>query len=241
MSGHSKWATTHRQKEVADKKRASIFTKLARNIVVAAKDGKDPEMNFKLRLAIDQARAANMPKDNIERSVAKGAGELGGAIIEEVLYEAFGPQGAGLLIEATTDNKNRTVSDIKAILNKLGGSLGGANSVKWMFEQKGVIRIPQEAYQGKNLDDFQLELIDFGASDVKEESGGLTIYTTREDLKSAEEKIRQAGYKMEYAGLEWIAKEQLDLSNEDNEKIEKIIEALDELDDVSSVYTNVNI
>jgi len=241
MSGHSKWATTHRAKEAADKKRASIFTKLARNIIVAAKEGKDPDMNFKLRLAIDQARAANMPKDNIERAIARGAGELGGEQIEEVLYEAFGPEGIGMLIEGTTDNRNRTSSEVKAALNKFGGSLGSANSVKWMFEQRGVIRILEESYMDKDLDEVQLELIDFGAEDVNQEQGGLTIYTTRQNLKAVEQKIKDAGYKLDYAGLEWIAKDSQNISDELKEKVNKIIEGLEDLDDVNCVYSNANL
>jgi len=241
MSGHSKWATTHRAKEAADKKRASIFTKLARNIIIAAKEGKDPDMNFKLRLAIDQAKAANMPKDNIERAIARGAGELGNEIIEEILYEAFGPNGIGLLIEANTDNRNRTSAEVKAALNRFGGSLGGSNSVKWMFEQKGVMRILKDAYQDKDVEEIQLEIIDFGAEDVNEEQGGLTIYTTRQNLKPIEKKIKDAGYKTDYAGLEWIAKDSVDISDADKEKINKLVEALDDLDDVNCVYSNVNL
>ncbi len=241
MSGHSKWATTHRAKEAADKKRASIFTKLARNIIVAAKEGKDPNMNFKLRLAIDQARAANMPKDNIERAIARGAGELGGEQIVEVLYEAFGPEGIGMLIEGTTDNRNRTSSDIKAALNKLGGSLGSTNSVKWMFEQKGVIRILEDSYKDKDLDEVQLELIEFGSEDVNQEQGGLTVYTSRENLKSVEQKIKNAEYKLDYAGLEWIAKDSQNISDELKEKINKIIEGLENLEDVNCVYSNANL
>lgn len=241
MSGHSKWATTHRQKEAADKKRASIFTKLARNIIIAAKEGKDPETNFKLRLAVDQAGTANMPKDNIERAIARGAGELGGEIIEEVLYEAFGPAGVGLLIEGSTDNRNRTSSEVKAVLNKIGCSLGGTNSVKWMFEQKGVIRILQESYKDKSSDEAQLELIDFGADDVKEEQGGLTIYTGREKLKPVEQKIKEAGYKIDYAGLEWIAKEETDISDADKEKLHQLTEAMEEQEDVNCVYSNAKL
>ncbi|HUT22461.1 MAG TPA: YebC/PmpR family DNA-binding transcriptional regulator [Candidatus Bipolaricaulota bacterium] len=238
MSGHSKWATTHRQKEASDKKKASVFTKLARNIILAAREGKDPEANFKLRLAIDQARASNMPKDNIERAIARGAGELGGDVIEEVLYEAFGPAGVGLLIEGTTDNRNRTVSDVKAVFNKMGGALGGANSVKWMFEQKGVIRVPADALAGKSEDQVALEIIDFGADDVKSEEGGLTVLTTRENLKNLENEIRQAGLSPDYAGLEWISKEKVEISADDKAKLEEIIEALEDSDDISCVYSN---
>lgn len=239
MSGHSKWATTHRQKEATDKKRASLFTKLAKNIIVAAKEGKDPETNFKLRLAIDQAKSANMPKENIERAIARGAGELGGEVIEEVLYEAFGPFGAGLLIESATDNRNRTSAEIKATLNKMEGSLAGSNSVKWMFDQKGVIRILKDSYKDKDAQEVQLELIDYGTEDVKEEQGGMTVYTSREDLKSVENKISQSGYKIDYAGLEWIAKEKVYLSDEKKEKINMLIEELEDLDDINCVYVNV--
>ena len=241
MSGHSKWAKTHRQKEATDKKRSSLFTKVAKNIIVAARDGKDPEINFKLRLAIDQARSANMTKDNIERAIARGAGELGGDIIEAVLYEAFGPAGVGLLIEGTTDNRNRTSAETKAVLNKLGGNLGSSNSVQWMFEQKGVIRILKNEYKEKGVENVQLELIDFGADDVQAENGGLTIYTSRENLREIEQKIKEAGYKIDYAGMEWIAKDEVDISDDDKIKINKLIEGLEDLDDVNCVYSNAKL
>ncbi|NUM25923.1 MAG: YebC/PmpR family DNA-binding transcriptional regulator [Candidatus Buchananbacteria bacterium] len=237
MSGHSKWHQIHRQKGVADAKRGAIFTKLGNNITVAAKlGGGDPDSNFRLRLAIDQAKAANMPKDNIERAIKRGTGELNdGKKIETVNYEGYGPDATAFIIEALTDNRNRTSSNIKHILNKAGGLLAGPNSVAWMFEQKGVIRI-------KNLaEDLELPLIDAGAQDIVKEDGGVTIYTDPSSLKKVKELLEQHGVEIDYAETEQVAKDKKAVSEEQKEKIQKLFDDLDNDEDVSNYYTNAEI
>lgn len=224
MSGHSKWSTIKRQKAVVDAKKGKIFTKLSKNISLAAKNGKDPEMNPALRQAIDAARQVNMPKENIERAILKGSGELPGQQLEEATYEIYGPGGVAIIVKVVTDNTNRIVSEIKAILNKQGSKLAGTNAVAYMFQQKGVIRIDQADEQK------QLIAIDSGADDVIEEEGGLTIYTTPADL----EKVKQALGEVDYSGIDLVP----DTKVESNEKADKLVEMLEELEDVDSVYTN---
>lgn len=237
MSGHSKWATTKAHKSVVDSKRANLFTKLSKNITLAAKRGGDPEMNFALRLAIDRAKASNMPKDNIDRAIKRGTGEIEGASFEEVIYEAFGPGGAPFLITGVTDNKNRTTSDVKAILNRVSCSLAGENSVKWMFDRKGVIRISLGTVVDK--DALTLELIDLGADDAVEEEGGLTLYCSFEKFEKIKKAIEVKGLSLEYAEVEWVAKEKQEVAPDIQEKIERLIEALNEHDDINEVYTNL--
>ncbi|HOX97539.1 MAG TPA: YebC/PmpR family DNA-binding transcriptional regulator, partial [bacterium] len=178
MSGHSKWATTKHHKAKEDQKRAGAFTKIAKLLMVAARDGADPSHNFKLRLAMDKARAVNMPKDNIDRAIKKGAGLAEAEQYYDVLYEAYGPSGAAILIEATTDNKNRTASNVRAVLNKYGGSLGASNSVQYMFKRKGVLVMPLPG--NLSADDLTLDLIDHGADDVQLDDDVLVIFTTVE-------------------------------------------------------------
>lgn len=235
MSGHSKWATTHKKKELADAKKSGIFTKLARNISVAARSGSDPEMNFSLRLAIDRAKAVSMPKENIERAIKRGAGELDGVVLEEIIYEGFAPHSVALLIEVVTDNRNRTMGELREILSKAGGALGSQNSVKWMFEHKGVIHI--SAFSG-NKDDLILEFIELGADDVVDEDG-LTLYCSYENFEKIKKQLESKGLKVEYAAIEWIAKEKINLSETDKAKVEALIEQVEEHDDVSSVYSNL--
>lgn len=233
MSGHSKWAQIHRQKGVADAKRGAIFTKLGNAITVAAKlGGGDPNANFKLRLAIDQAKAANLPKDNIERAVKRGTGELGDGAIEQVAYEGFGPAGTAFIIEGLTDNRNRTSSAIKHLLAKYGGSLGGPNSVAWLFVQKGVLRVKEIN------DELELDLIDAGALDVVREDDGATVYTVPNDLKKIKEFLELQKINVDYAEIEQVAKEKKTLSGEEAEKLQKLFAELDDNEDVGNYYTN---
>ncbi len=243
MSGHSKWATTKRQKEVADQKRGAVFTKMAKNITVAARDGGgDPGANFKLRIAIDQAKSVSMPKDNIERAIKRGTGELKGNVIEEVIYEAFGPDNSFFIIEVLTDNKNRSVAEIRHILSKFGGSLGGQNSVMWQFERKGVIRIENWKEKIKEREEFDLNLIDWGADDIREEDDDLIIYTTLNNFQKVKEKMEKNKIDSDYAELEYIPKETKKIEDEKvKEKLQKLFEALDDNDDVNNFYTNVDI
>lgn len=194
-------------------------------------------MNFSLYTAIEKAKEANMPKDNIEKAIKRGTGELEGALIEEVLYEGFGPGGAALLIEGVTDKKNRTTPEIKMLLTKHGGSLGAQNSVQWMFERKGVIHLQPE--QVANKDEMTLELIDQGADDVIEEGGGMTIYCNFVNFEKIKKHLEQKGLKLEYAEMEWAAKDKQPVSDEVREKINNLVELLEEHDDVNAVYANV--
>lgn len=240
MSGHSKWATTHRQKEANDAKRGKIFTKMARVITVAARKGADPDMNFALRLAIDRAKTVNMPKDNISKAIKRGTGELEGAQIEELYYEGIGPGNSQFVVKCLTDNKNRTASEIRHFFSKHGGSLG---QVMWNFSQKGVFRILKEEADKHDLDseDFQLELIDQGAEDIKKEEEGITIYTAANDLVSLKKFFEEKKIKTETADIEYVAKTKEEVAGENKEKLEKFIEELEDLEDTADYYTNINI
>lgn len=230
MSGHSKWSKIKRQKGAADAARGNLFTKLSKAISIAARGGGDPEMNFSLRLAIDKARGSNMPKDNIDRAIKRGTGEdKSAAVIEELIYEGFGPGGVGILIEALTDNRNRSGADIKHMLTKYGGSMAGPGAVKWQFEQKGVIYLSQMP-----SDDVQLELMDAGAADIVLDEGAI-IYTDVPDFKKVMLAIQKAGHNPVDSGLEWVPKETVEVNAQ---KLEKIIGKLEELEDVQNVFTN---
>lgn len=239
MSGHSKWAKTHRQKSVQDAKKGAVFTKIANLITIAAREGGgDQETNFKLRLAVDKARNANMPKDNIERAISKGVGaNKDGARFEEVVYEIIGPGGTGFIAEAVTDNKNRTVADLKSVLNKNGGQLGSANSVAWNFERKGMILL-----DSKNLDeDYELAIIDAGADDIVKESDYWQILTSPENLMSVAGKLKNSGFDIKESSLSYLPKEEIKVSDPlEQEKIERLYNAIDDLDDISNVYTNAD-
>lgn len=238
MSGHSKWSQIKRQKGVADIKKGNLFTKLANTIVIAAKDGGDPETNFKLRLTIEKARQANMPKENIERAIKRGSGELPGARLEEITYEAFGPEGIALLIEVVTDNKNRTTAAIRNILTKHGGRLAESNSVNWLFERKGIIYLKTSKIQDKR-EKLELELIDQGAEDFKEEEENLIIYTSPNKLAKVKKIIEDYQIPIEHASLEFIPKnmvKQIEVKKTD--KIKKLWDDLEESDEISNFYTN---
>lgn len=242
MSGHSKWATTHRKKELADAKRSSVFTKLSNNITLASRQGGgDIDTNFKLRLAVEKARQANMPKDNIDRAIKKGTGELEGTTIEEITYEGFGPAKSAFIVEVVTDNKNRIVAELKQIFSKNGGSMCASGGVSWQFEQKGVISFEPEGYMAKK-EEIELELIDAGAEDIKEDGEYVEILTKIEDLQKVKESVEKFALKIESAGLEWVPKEEIKISSEeDKKKIENFMDALDDNSDVQDFYTNVNI
>jgi YebC/PmpR family DNA-binding regulatory protein len=241
MSGHSKWSKIRHKKGAKDAKRSNIFTKLNRMITVAAQTGGgDPDMNFSLRLAIEKAKASNLPKDNIERAIKKGTGELkDGTVLQELIYEGFGPGGIAVIVETVTDNTNRTVSEVKSTFSKNGGSLGGPGSVKWQFEQKGVVRFTND--KKANISDWesaQLELMDAGVEDIKESTDGIELFSAREDFQKMLESVIKLGVDPDDSGLEWIAKEEVALDDEASEKVERFYDLLDELDDVKAVYTN---
>ncbi|MFA5954165.1 MAG: YebC/PmpR family DNA-binding transcriptional regulator [Patescibacteria group bacterium] len=236
MSGHSKWATTHRQKAVVDAKRGAHFTKLSRGITIAAREGGgDPIHNMKLRIAIDLARASSMPKDNIERAIKRGTGELTGDTIEELTYEGFGPAGVALMIEVMTDNKNRSVNEIKNVLTKREGTLGGPGSVGWMFDRKGVVRV--EVPEGKPVD--ELALIELGVEDIIEDGDHLLLLTASESLTKLERDLAAAGWKVTDAELAYWPKTPLAFpEGKAGEHLHELIDALDNLDDVVNVFTN---
>ncbi len=238
MSGHSKWATIKRSKGAADAKRGQLFTKLAKNISVAVKTGggTDPNFNFKLRMAIDKAKEHSMPSDNIDRAIKRGAGE-GKEAIEEVTYEGYGPAGSAFIVEAVTDNSNRTLQSIRNIFNKHSGRMGEQGSVGWMFESKGQILVEKQA----GIEDLPLELIDQGVEDVKEIPEGLEIYTLPMDLEKTKKFIEAKGIKILASELIMRPQQSVDASPEDAEKIQILIDALNEDEDAVAVHTNVNL
>lgn len=233
MSGHSKWATTKRQKAVVDAKRSANFTKLANLISITAKDGGDPDKNFRLRVAIDKARANSMPKENIERAIKRGTGELEGQHFEQMIYEGFGPDKVAVVMEIITDNKNRTASDVKHLLTKAGGSLSGPNSVMWMFDQKGVIDVKNSLN-----DDQQLELIDVGADEFDINDQQSTVVCPPEYFEAVKNKLDQLGCQIGEASIEFLPKETVQIKNQ--EQWEKFIDNLENCDDISNYYTNAD-
>lgn len=238
MSGHSKWATIKRAKATTDAKRGAVFTKLGNLITVAVREkGSDPGVNFSLRVAIDKARQANMPKENIERAIKRGTGELAGNQIEELIYEGIGPANSQFIIRCLTDNKNRSAATVRHLLSKYGGSLG---AVMWNFEKKGVIRILKEEFKEFN-DEFELKLIEAGAQDIKKEEEGVTIISDVQDLQKLRNFFEIKEIKIENSDIEYIAKDEVKLNEEEKDKINKLIEELEDNEDVSDYYTNADV
>lgn len=222
---------------MADAKRGQLFTKFIRAITLAARDGVDPASNVPLRMAIDKARQANMPKGNIERAIARGNGSGEGVALEEVVYEAYGPGGVALVIEAVTDNRNRTASELKHILTQYGGHLVEANSVRWQFEVKGVIQLPlPEAAKKEQL---QLELIEAGALDLRESDGQLVIYTVGADLEKFKQLLIDKHLNIDYAQVELVATNPIPVTDDSqSSQLNSLTEALDNNEDVNNIYTN---
>jgi YebC/PmpR family DNA-binding regulatory protein len=238
MSGHSHWAGIKQRKGVNDAKRANIFTKFGRIVTIAARDGGDPESNFKLRIAIDQARSMNMPKENIERAIKRGTGELkDGATIEENLYEGYGPGNIALLIKTATDNRNRTVSEIKTILTKTSGKMVPSGSVGFMFRQVGEILI-EVSNAKETLESIAIEA---GADDIVffENDTLCTIYTAIEDLQSVKEKLEQSSIVIKTAGLSFISTQKSTPTDAEKKRYEILLEKLEDHDDVQTVYDNL--
>lgn len=241
MSGHSKWHNIQAHKGKQDQKKAASFTKVARLITVAARSGGgNPAMNFTLRLAIEKAKEANLPKDNIERALKKGTGELADEIqLEEIVYEGFGPGGVGMLVDVVTDNKNRTASDIKHLFSLHESSFAGPGSVKWQFSQKGMLRIgAEEKSKINDKDAFELTLIDAGADDIVSHDFGVEVASSIEKFQSVLDAVKKAGVTPAESGIEWIAKEMVQLAPEMSEKLGAFINELEAMDDVRAVYTN---
>ncbi|MFA6897357.1 MAG: YebC/PmpR family DNA-binding transcriptional regulator [Patescibacteria group bacterium] len=237
MCGHNKWSQIKRQKGVNDAKRSKVFAKLGKMITLAAKHGGEVEMNPTLKIAVDKARQVNMPADVIKKAIQKGTGELAGGTIEEILYEAYGPEGTPLIIEATTDNNNRTVSEVKHILSKNSGRLGESGSVKWMFDRFGYVEITRTPKM--DVEAMEMMAIEAGAEDVNVLEPVVVIYTKPEDLYLVKSEIEKRGFAVFESGFEWKAKEKVKASDELAGKIETLFEALDEQEDVNEVYSNL--
>lgn len=239
MSGHSKWATIKRQKGTADIKRGQLFTKLAKAIAIAVKGGggiTDPSLNFKLRLAVDRARSFNMPKDSIERSIVKASTEPD--TLNEVVYEGFAPGGVALIIEGVTDNKNRTVSEIKSLLEKNGGRLGSPGAVSYLFNQKGMITIKKD---DKTIDEVLNVGLESGAEDVEDEDEVAIVYTLPGDLNSVKQKFADAGFTIEDAVVNLAPMSYVKVDEVNQKRIMDLIEKLEESEDVQNVYTNLEL
>jgi UPF0082 protein mflv_3828 len=231
MSGHSKWATTKRQKAIVDAKRGAAFTKIANQIAIAARSGGDPTMNPTLAMVLEKARKANMPKVNIERAIARAADKSAAAMIEET-YEAYGPAGIGIIIEIATDNKNRTMPEVRNALAKNGGRMADPGSVMFQFARKGVIEILEKG------EETLLTALDCGAEDANENEDGIEIITEAADLMKTRQALIDAGLTVENAELRYIANTSVPVSEEDAEKVDKLLNAIDDLDDVTNVFTN---
>jgi YebC/PmpR family DNA-binding regulatory protein len=238
MSGHSKWHSIKHQKGVADARRGQLFTKLTREIIIAVREGGgNPDMNFRLRLAVQKARDANMPLDNIERAIKRGSGELEGAALSEMVLEGYGPAGAAILVQALSDNRNRTLSDIRNIFSRNNGNLGESGCVSWLFESKGMILVNADSVDTEEL---ALQAIDAGAEDVKIENSDVEIYTMPEDFESVREVLGKANVPIVSSEVSLIPKTTVDLDEKHALQTLKLIDKLESLDDVQSVSSNVN-
>lgn len=239
MSGHSKWSTIKRQKAASDARKGQLFTKLAREITLAARQGGgDLEANFRLRLVVDKARAGNMPKDSIERAIKRGTGELKGEALEEVTYEAYAPHGVALILSTLTDNRNRAVADIRRVLTRVGGNMGEVGSVTWLFDQKGMIAVEVSPAQAEEL---ALLAIDAGAEDVHIEDGLVEIYTGPQDLPKVKETLEKAQAAISSAELTRLPKTRVQLGMEETLQTMRLIDSLEELEDVQQVWSNIEI
>ena len=240
MSGHSKWSTIKRKKGALDAKRGRIFTRLIKEITVAARmGGGDPEGNPRLRSAVASAKSENMPKDNIVRAIKKGTGELEGAVYEEITYEGYGPAGVAVLVDCMTDNKNRTVADIRHAFSKSGGNLGESGCVSWMFDKKGTILVDKESIDEEELMDKALEA---GAEDVVEEDAVFQVVTTPDDFATVREALEADGVKFIEASVSMVPQNTVDITDEKPARqILKLLESLEDHDDVQNVYANFDI
>lgn len=236
MAGHNKWSKIKRGKAVEDAKRGAVFTKLGNAIAVAAKNGEDPDMNFALRLAIDKAKSANMPAVNIQRSIDRGAGKLGGEQIQEVMYEGYGPGGAAIIVEAATDNVNRTLPDVRLAFTKHGGNLAEKGAVAFQFDRKGVIRVKGTG------DELILSILDAGADDVQEDDNELIVYTEPKKLSQVKDGLLDQQIKVEEFELTWVPNNTVTIEDEATAgKIIRLMDALESLDDVTTTHTNFDI
>ena len=239
MSGHSKWHSIKHKKGAADAKRGKLFTRLIREITVAARDaGGDPDMNPRLRKAVSDAKSANMPNDNIDRAIRRGTGEEEGVNYEEITYEAYGPGGVGIIIETMTDNRNRTVAELRHLLSKNNGNLGEAGSVAYMFDRKGYIVVDTEQKSEEELFEIAIEA---GAEDLKQDEGNFEIFTEQGDLEDVKTAIEAAGIKPEVAEISMIPQNYVKVEGDDAKAMLKLYEVIDDHDDVQNVYANFDI
>ncbi len=239
MSGHSKWSTIKRQKGANDAKRGAMFTKVAREIMVAARaGGGDPDANYRLRLAMDKGRTINMPADNIKRAIERATASGEGDAFEEIVYEGYGPGGVAIIVEAATDNRNRTAAEVRSIFTKAGGQLAGSGAVAWQFEQRGLITVASE---GVDRDEVALAAIDAGAADVDTESDPIEIYTEPADLEAVRKALDAAGVPVEDAENAMIAKQTAAVDADHVRRVLRLIDLLEELDDVQRVTSNADI
>lgn len=242
MSGHSHFSTIKHKKAITDKKRGQIFSKLSLVISVAARKGEDPEMNPALRIAIEKAKAVNMPKGNIERAIKKGTGELEEGELEEFVFEAIGPGNTGIIIEGITDNKNRALNQVKQILKQNNGKLAETGSVRWRFERKGVISLPMTNDQlAISKEDLELKAIEAGAEDLRWGEDFLEVIAKVEDLEKVKENLEKEGIKIESVSLDWVEKDPIEIPEKERKDCEKLFEALNESEDVQEIYSNLKV
>lgn len=235
MAGHNKWSKIKRQKGVNDAKRGAIFTRIGNQIAIAARSGADPDMNPSLALAIEKARAVNMPNTNIDRAIARAA-DKNAATLEEITYEGYGPGGVGIIIETATDNRNRTFPEVKTALVKNGGRIADAGSVMFQFSRKGVI------LANASGEDALLEILDAGAEDAVEEDGMITVYTDQKDLMKVRKALLESNIEVKEAELQYVPNSEIEITDEETQtKLEKLLDALDNVDDVVNVHTNANV
>jgi YebC/PmpR family DNA-binding regulatory protein len=241
MSGHSHARTIKHQKELTDKKRGQIFSKMARVIWIAVKQGgPNPETNSKLRLAIETAHSFRMPNENIERAIKRATGEISEEKLEEVMYEAYGPGGIAIIIEGITGNKNRTLGEVKQILNQHNGKLVNEGAIRWMFDRKGVIIINTTEQQPEiKNEELELKAIEAGAEDLYWHDNLLDIYTKPEELEKTKKNLEEKNVKIDSVSLDWVAKEEITVSDKEKEACQKLFEALDENEAVQNVYSNL--
>ena len=240
MSGHSKWANIKHKKGKADALRGKITTKISREITIAVRmGGADPTGNMKLKLALSKAKANNIPKDNIQRAIQKGAGALEGQSFEEITYEGYGPAGVAMMVSCLTDNRNRTAADVRHVFSKYGGNLGATGCVGYMFQQKGVFAVSKET--GVEEDDLMMSALEAGAEDIKNEEEGFEIVTTPDAFDDVEKALADAGIEVEMAEITMIPDTMAELSAEDAERVQKMLDVLEERDDVQDVYHHADL
>lgn len=238
MSGHSHWATIKRQKEIADQQKGKVFSKISRLLAIAARDGSDPQTNFKLRLAMEKAKQVNMPKENILRAIRKGSGEEKGERWEEVSFEGYGPGGIGIIVETVTDNKNRTTAEIKNIFERGGGNLASPGAVAYLFKKKGMITVEKTSDVNNQI----LQLIDFGAEDVEEATDAIEVFTLPEQLNEVKNKIERAGFVIKEAELTMEPINPVVINDfQEAERVLNFMDTLEDLEDVQKVYANFDI